>query len=60
MKSNPLFLRKAERILEGRAKMVFETDNLDWGMAETLAYGSLMEEGYNIRISGQDICSLFV
>ncbi|WP_203256314.1 2-oxoglutarate dehydrogenase E1 component [Hyunsoonleella ulvae] len=49
------FLRKAERILEGRAKMVFETDNLDWGMAETLAYGSLMEEGYNVRISGQDV-----
>ncbi|WP_339895891.1 2-oxoglutarate dehydrogenase E1 component [uncultured Algibacter sp.] len=49
------FLRKAERILEGRAKMVFETDTLDWGMAETLAYGSLMEEGYNVRISGQDV-----
>ncbi|MFH4968482.1 2-oxoglutarate dehydrogenase E1 component [Gaetbulibacter sp. M240] len=49
------FLRKAERILEGRAKMVFETDNLDWGMAETLAYGSLMEEGFNVRISGQDV-----
>ncbi|GGZ74688.1 2-oxoglutarate dehydrogenase E1 component [Algibacter mikhailovii] len=49
------FLRKAERILQGRAKMVFETDTLDWGMAETLAYGSLMEEGYNVRISGQDV-----
>ena len=49
------FLRKAERILAGRAKMVFETDNLDWGMAETLAYGSLMEEGFNVRISGQDV-----
>lgn len=49
------FLRKAERILEGRAKMVFETDTLDWGMAETLAYGSLMEEGFNVRISGQDV-----
>ncbi|SEP89480.1 2-oxoglutarate dehydrogenase E1 component [Hyunsoonleella jejuensis] len=49
------FLRKAERILEGRAKMVFETDTLDWGMAETLAYGSLLEEGYNVRISGQDV-----
>lgn len=49
------FLRKAERILEGRSKMVFETDTLDWGMAETLAYGSLMEEGFNIRISGQDV-----
>lgn len=49
------FLRKAERILEGRSKMVFETDTLDWGMAETLAYGSLLEEGYNVRISGQDV-----
>ncbi|GAA3564151.1 2-oxoglutarate dehydrogenase E1 component [Snuella lapsa] len=49
------FLRKAERILEGRAKMVFETDTLDWGMAETLAYGSLLEEGYNVRMSGQDV-----
>jgi 2-oxoglutarate dehydrogenase E1 component len=49
------FLRKAERILEGRAKMVFETNKLDWGMAENLAYGSLMEEGFNVRISGQDV-----
>jgi 2-oxoglutarate dehydrogenase E1 component len=49
------FLRKAERILDGRMKMVFETDTLDWGMAETLAYGSLLEEGFNVRISGQDV-----
>ena len=49
------FLRKAERILQGRSKMVFETDTLDWGMGETLAYGSLMEEGFNVRISGQDV-----
>jgi len=49
------FLRKAERILEGRAKMVFETNKLDWGMAENLAYGSLIEEGFNVRISGQDV-----
>jgi 2-oxoglutarate dehydrogenase E1 component len=49
------FVRKAERILQGRAKMAFETNNLDWGMAENLAYGSLMEEGFNVRISGQDV-----
>ncbi|PCI11186.1 MAG: 2-oxoglutarate dehydrogenase E1 component [Flavobacteriaceae bacterium] len=49
------FVRKAERILNGRAKMVFETDTLDWGMAETMAYGSLLEEGFNVRMSGQDV-----
>ena len=48
------FLRKAERILNDRTKMI-ETDVLDWGMAESLAYGSLLMEGYNVRISGQDV-----
>jgi 2-oxoglutarate dehydrogenase E1 component len=52
---NVKFVRKAERILKGREKMVFESNELDWGMAETLAYGSLMEEGFNVRISGQDV-----
>jgi len=46
---------KAEKILDGRASMVFESDSLDWGMAETLAYGSLLEEGFNVRMSGQDV-----
>jgi len=49
------FLRKAEKILHGRAAMIFDNDSLDWGMAETLAYGSLLEEGYNVRMSGQDV-----
>ncbi len=49
------FLRKAERILRDRNKMVFETNKIDWGMAETLAYGSLMQEGFDVRISGQDV-----
>ncbi|MCA0930918.1 2-oxoglutarate dehydrogenase E1 component [Lutimonas saemankumensis] len=49
------FLRKAERILKDRAKMVFESNKLDWSMGEIFAFGSLMEEGYNVRISGQDV-----
>ena len=49
------FLRKADRILEGRAEMVFEKNALDWSMAEIFAFGSLMEEGYNVRMSGQDV-----
>jgi len=52
---NVKFVRKAERILNGRKKMAFEVNQLDWGMAENLAYGSLMEEGFNVRISGQDV-----
>ena len=49
------FVRKAERILKGREKMVFEENTLDWGTAENLAYGTLLEEGFNIRISGEDV-----
>ncbi|WP_237276852.1 2-oxoglutarate dehydrogenase E1 component [Tenacibaculum ovolyticum] len=49
------FVRKAERILKGREKMVFEENALDWGTAENLAYGTLLEEGFNIRISGEDV-----
>jgi len=49
------FLRKVERILQDRSKMVFETNKLDWSMAEIFAFGSLMEEGYNVRFSGQDV-----
>jgi 2-oxoglutarate dehydrogenase E1 component len=49
------FLRKAERILRDRGKMVFENDRIDWGMGEMLAYGSLLIEGYDVRVSGQDV-----
>ena len=52
---NVKFVRKAERILRDRAKMVFDTNKIDWGVGETLAYGSLLQEGFDIRISGQDV-----
>ena len=52
---NIKFLRKAERILKDRHAMVFETDKIDWGMGEALAYGSLLLEGFNVRVSGQDV-----
>jgi len=49
------FLRKAERILLERGRMLFEKDKLDWSMGEIFAFGSLLEEGYNVRFSGQDV-----
>ena len=48
------FIRKISRLIEAR-KQMFEKDKLDWSMAEHLAYGSLLEEGFNVRISGQDV-----
>lgn len=53
--SDKKFLRKIEKIIKDRHKRFFETDNLDWAMAELLAYGSLLKEGYNVRMSGQDV-----
>ncbi len=49
------FLRKIERLIDQRHKMFFETDQLDWAMGELLAYGSLLREGYDVRMSGQDV-----
>ena len=33
-----------------------EAKPLDWGMAELLAYGSILWQGYHVRLSGQDSC----
>lgn len=46
---------KLGRVLKQR-KTLMENKLLDWGMAEQLAYGSLMLEGHDVRISGQDCC----
>lgn len=49
------FLRKMVKLVGDRKKMFFETDKLDWAMGELLAYGSLLEEGFDVRMSGQDV-----
>jgi len=48
------FIRKISRLIQAREQM-FKTDKLDWSMAEHLAFGSLLEEGFNVRVSGQDV-----
>jgi 2-oxoglutarate dehydrogenase E1 component len=46
--------RGVARVLEARRDMLAGEQPLDWGMAETLAYATLLDEGYPIRLSGQD------
>ncbi|MDY3537165.1 2-oxoglutarate dehydrogenase E1 component [Riemerella anatipestifer] len=48
------FIRKITRLFDQRLKMI-EEDKLDWAMAELLAYATLLAEGYNVRISGEDV-----
>jgi len=45
---------KLAKLLEARAEMVAGKRPVDWGMGETLAYGTLAWEGARVRLSGQD------
>ena len=49
------FLRKTKRLISDRKAMYFDRDKLDWAMGELLAYGTLLQEGFNVRLSGQDV-----
>ncbi|MEI7869905.1 MAG: 2-oxoglutarate dehydrogenase E1 component [Candidatus Methylumidiphilus sp.] len=42
-------------IMEARHKMATGEQMLDWGFAENLAYATLLHEGRDIRMSGQDV-----
>ncbi|HJT61499.1 MAG TPA: 2-oxoglutarate dehydrogenase E1 component, partial [Burkholderiales bacterium] len=42
------------RVIEARKQMAAGKVAVDWGMAETLAYASLLSNGYDVRLSGQD------
>ena len=48
------FFRKTQKLMADQKKMI-ENNSLDWGMAERLAYASILDEGRNIRLSGQDV-----
>ena len=47
------FFKKIDRIVEDRRMMMLD-NRLDWAMAELLSYGTLLEEGFPVRLSGQD------
>ncbi len=45
---------RLSHVLNERLEMIRGVKSLDWGMAETLAYASLLSEGFHVRLSGQD------
>ena len=52
--SDKKFISKITKLIGDRKSMV-ESNKLDWAMGELLAYGSLISEGFDVRISGQDV-----
>ena len=48
--------KKLQRIVETRKKAIETGEGIDWSTAEHLAFGSLLLEGYPVRLSGQDSC----
>jgi len=52
---NKKFYRKSVRLHEQRIKMLEDGGKFDWAMGELLAYGSLVDSGIPVRVSGQDV-----
>ena len=46
--------RTISRFMENRRKMIETGEGLDWAMAEALAFGTLVDDGHRVRLSGQD------
>src|SRR5699024_3622471 len=46
--------KRVARILGDRGQMAAGAKPIDWGFAEHMAYASLLEDGYGVRLAGQD------
>ncbi|MFT3974738.1 MAG: 2-oxoglutarate dehydrogenase E1 component [Amaricoccus sp.] len=46
--------KTVQRMLDAKRAMIETGDGLDWATAEALAFGTLLTEGYPVRLSGQD------
>ena len=44
-----------KKIYETRKKSITEGKGIDWGTAEALAFASLIQDGFHVRLSGQDV-----
>lgn len=49
------FHPQVKKIFEARRKSIQEGKGIDWGTAEALAFASLIQEGFHVRVSGQDV-----
>lgn len=48
-------LKKIEKILQEKVKLFQQDNKVDWATGELMAYGSLLMDGKDVRISGQDV-----
>jgi 2-oxoglutarate dehydrogenase E1 component len=48
-------LKKVQKIIDEKIKIFNENQQIDWATGELLAYGSLLLEGNDVRMSGQDV-----
>ncbi|MFN5649552.1 MAG: 2-oxoglutarate dehydrogenase E1 component, partial [Sphingobacteriales bacterium] len=48
-------LRKVEKLIQDKVKLYQEEQKLDWATGELMAYGTLLLEGKDVRMSGQDV-----
>jgi 2-oxoglutarate dehydrogenase E1 component len=48
-------LRKVEKILTDKIKLFDAEQKVDWATGELMAYGSLLVDGHDVRMSGQDV-----
>ncbi len=53
--SGKKFFDKTVKLFADRKAMLQSGDKINWAMAELLAYGSLVNEGFPIRFTGQDV-----
>src|SRR5690606_6945649 len=50
---NPL--RKVSKLLSDKVKLFEETKKIDWATGELLAFATLLNEGHDVRLSGEDV-----
>ncbi len=48
--------KTVQRVVETRRKAIEDGAGIDWALAEHLAFATLLSEGFDVRLSGQDSC----